>query len=70
MTQLIKLITGESTRQRMEGLSANDILQIMSEPTNEEESSPFAKVLGAHIYSVGESPERKASYVIKKGKKR
>lgn len=70
MTQLIKLLSGEDTRIKMEGLSASDILQIMSEPSSEDESSPFAQVLGEHIYSTEGSPHKRVSYIVKKGKKR
>lgn len=52
MTKLISIFTGESARKQMEGATIEDITRIMSEVSPPEETSPFAQVLGYHLYTV------------------
>lgn len=70
MTTILRLLSGESTRTQMEGVKTSEMLRIMSEPANDDDSSPFAEVLGAHIYATDDVSKKKTSIKMKKKKKR
>jgi hypothetical protein len=69
MNAIREFVYGESIRRSLEGATSQDIIEIAEGPEPGPTTSPFAKVLGAHLYSesseVGQKKKKR-----KAGKKR
>ncbi len=51
MNTISRFVCGETIRRSLEGATVQEILEISEAPEPEPTTSPFAKVLGFHIYA-------------------
>ena len=71
MNAIRRFVCGEAIRRSLEGATVQDILEIAQAPEPDPTTSPFAKVLGFHIYAEPtEAGKTKAKWKAGKRKRR
>jgi hypothetical protein len=69
MNTIRRIFFGENIRQSLEGLSTQDIIEIVRQDPLPPETSPFAKVVGIHLSAKGHDLAKNVSSgSYKKGK--
>lgn len=70
MNLIRRIITGESIRETLEGISAAEIVEIVKAKMPPPESSPFAKEVGFYLATEADMPVQKHTPYVLPGKRK